>query len=477
VWRFVTEARKARGARVVVIDPRRTRTARAADLHLPVRIGSDVPLALAMGHVILAEGLEDTAFLAAHATGLDAYRATVAEWTPERAAARVGIDAEAIRELAREFAAARPAAIKIGVNVSANAGGSALVQAVAALTVLAGHWALPGGGLHAEAGPRLDLNRAAGTHLAGTHLAGGETRRLAMGALGETLTDPGLDPPIRALFVWGTNPAVVLPDAERVRRGLAREDLFTVVVEHFLTDTALYADYVLPSTTQLEHFDVVGSWGHHYVSVNLPAVEPRGESRSHAWIARELSRRLGLPEFSDEEIVREILPPGLSLEELMERGWWKYAREKRLGLVRLDFAVVLPAEPPAEWPLTLISPKSHHTLNSSFMNMERHRRSEGRPTLQIHPDDAAARGIAEGDRVRIANERGEIAAWAAVTDELHPGLVALPGRWWFDPDGRSAVVNVLTPSRFGGEQRTPLYNECFVEVTAGGSGSPPSPRP
>jgi anaerobic selenocysteine-containing dehydrogenase len=460
IWRFIAEARKRRGARVVVIDPRRTRTARQADLHLPIRVGGDVALALAMGHVILGEGLEDRAFLAEHATGLDAYRETVAAWTPERAETVCGLGADTIRSLAREFATARPAAVKLGVNVGANSGGSTLVQAVSALTMLPGHWRLEGGGLHAETGPRLDLKRAAGTHLAAS-----ETRGLPMGKLGGSLTDPGLDPPVKALVVWGTNPAVVLPDATRVRRGLAREDLFTVVVEHFLTDTATYADFVLPSTTQLEHFDVVGSWGHHYVSVNLPAVEPRGESRNHGWIGRELGRRLGLSVDEDEAIVREILPEGLTLEALKESGWWKDTQVKRLGRVRLDFEVVLPPGPSATWPLTLLSPKSHYTLNSTFVNMDRHRRAEGRPTLEIHPDDAHGRGIGDGARVRVFNEQGEIRAWASVTDDVRPGLLSLPGRWWFERDGGPpAVANVLTPHRFAGQAQTPVYNECFVEV-------------
>ncbi|MBW3661038.1 MAG: hypothetical protein KY397_05320, partial [Gemmatimonadetes bacterium] len=212
-------------------------------------------------------------------------------------------------------------------------------------------------------------------------------------------------------------------------------------------------------------FDVVGSWGHHYVSVNLPAIEPRGESRNHGWIGRQLARRLDLPVYEDEEILAEILPEGVTLEELKEKGWWKDVREKRLGTVRLDFDVTLPAEAPEAWPLTLISPKSHHTLNSTFMNMDRHRRAEGRPTLEIHPGDAKPRAIADGAAVRIFNERGQIRGWASVTQDVHPGLVSLPGRWWFDGEnGGSAVVNVLTPHRFAGERQTPVYNECFVEV-------------
>jgi anaerobic selenocysteine-containing dehydrogenase len=459
IWRFVTEARKRKGAKVVVLDPRRTRTAEQADLHVAVRPGGDAPLALAMGNVILTEGLEDAAYLAEHASGLEAYRATVAAWTPERAAGRAGIPAETIRELAREFARARPAAIKTGVNVGAHTGGATFIQSVAALTVLCGHWSLPGGGLHAATGPRLDQARVAGPELAPR-----DTRELPMGRLGETLTDPALDPPIRALFVWGSNPAVVLPDSHRVRRGLAREDLFTVVAEHFLTDTARYADLVLPSTTQLEHFDIAGSWGHHYVSINEPAIEPLGQSRSHAWIARELGDRLGIPRFEDEDLVRSVLPPGVTLEEVRERGWKKDVQPKVVGRVRLDFEVTLPPEPPAEWPLTMISPKSHHSLNSSFINQERHRRAEGRPTLEMHPADAGPRGIADGAPVRIFNPQGEIRAWLAVTDSVRPGLVALPGRWWFEGPAAGAVANVLTPSRYGGVRQTPAYNECFVEV-------------
>ena len=461
IWRFVAEARRRRGAQVVVLDPRRTRSAEQADLHVPVRPGGDAALALAMGHVILSEGLEDATYLAAHADGLDAYRATAAEWTPERAEPLAGLPADTIRELARAFARARPAAIKTGVNVGAHTGGATFIQAVAALTVLCGHWALKGGGLHAATGPRLDM-----AAVEGLGLAPRETRQLPMGRLGETLTDPALDPPIRALCVWGSNPAVVLPDSARVLRGLAREDLFTVVVEHFLTDTARYADFVLPSTTQLEHFDVSGAWGHHYVAVNDPAIAPLGESRSHSWIARELGRRLGVPPFDDEELARAALPPGISLEDLRERGWKKDVQPKSVGRVRLDFAVTLPPDPTAEWPLALISPKSHHSLNSSFINQERQRRAEGRPTLEMHPADATPRAIDDGAPVRVFNAQGEIRAWLAVTDTVRPGLVALPGRWWHEGPGAGAVVNLLTPSRYGGVRQTPAYNECFVEVAA-----------
>ncbi len=466
IWHFIQEARKRHGARVVVIDPRRTRSARAADEWLPIRIGSDVALALALGRTILEEGLEDSTFLAERAEGLEAYRRAAEPWTPERAAETCGIPAGRIRELARELAAARPAAIKTGVNFGAHSAGRETIRSVAALGVLCGHWGLPGGGVFAQSGPATNGRRASGIDRASP-----PGRPLHIGRLGETLTDAGLDPPVRGLMVWGTNPVVVLPDAERVRRGLLREDLFTVVLEHFPTDTARLADLVLPSTTQLEHFDVHGSWGHHYVTLNRPAIEPRGESRNHGWVARELARRLGLPEDSDEAIARDYLPDSVTLEELAERHWIKVERGRAApDGVRLDFEPRLPPGPTGSFPLTLISPKSHHTLNSSFMNQARQRAAEGRPTLEMSPADAGTRGLVDQAPVRVFNELGELHAWLRVTDDLVPGLVSLPGRWWREQMAAGVTNNVLVPGRFSGESGQPAYNECFVEVAPAATG-------
>lgn len=464
IWHFIQQARRVNGARVIAIDPRPTRSTAQADSHLPIRVNSDIYLALALGHVILAEGLEDRDFLAEHSTGLEAYRTSVAQWTPERAEAHTGIAAETTRELARAFAAARPASIKLGVNLAANSAGAEMAEAIAALSVLCGHWRLPGGGLHAESHPGHNSAKAAGVHLAHPGV-----RTLSIGRFGETLTDPRLDPPVKAVMIWGTNPVLVQPDAGLVRQGLLREDLFTVVLEHFMTDTARLADIVLPSTTQLEHFDVHGSWGHHYMSVNLPAVPPVGESRDHGWVARELASRLGLPDLIIDELIHDFLPAGVSLDDLKEKGWIKVDRPRVMPRAKLDFPVKLPAQPTAEHPLVLISPKSHYSLNSSFMNQPRHRQNEGEPTAELSAGDAAARGLVDGALARIFNAQGELSARVSIRAQMQPGVVCLPGRRWQDQMNGGDTVNVLTPARTTEKGGQPTYNECFVEVAAAGS--------
>jgi anaerobic selenocysteine-containing dehydrogenase len=300
--------------------------------------------------------------------------------------------------------------------------------------------------------------------------AGTSPRVLDMARLGETLTD--LDPPIKGLMVWGTNPAVVQPDAGRVRRGLAREDLFTVVVEHFLTDTARYADVVLPSTTQLEHFDVLGAWGHQYITVNQPAIAPLGEAKSHGEIMRLLAPRLGLDHpamrESDEAIAASALPPAVNLATLKEAGWVKMTRPApHLDGAGLRLAprggVALPSGPPGSGMLRLMTPKAHFFLNSSFANQPRQRRAQGQPMLDMTPEDAAARGLRNGDAVRLRNARGEIRATLRVSDAVVAGAVCLPGKWWSVPEGHGAVSNLLSPSAWspGGQ---PAFNDIFVEV-------------
>jgi anaerobic selenocysteine-containing dehydrogenase len=290
-----------------------------------------------------------------------------------------------------------------------------------------------------------------------------------MARLGETLTDPALAPPVKGLMVWGTNPAVVQADAGRLRQGLARDDLFTVVLEHFLTDTARYADVVLPSTTQLEHFDILGAWGHHYITVNLPAVAPLGEAKSHGEVMRLLARRMGLDHpamrESDEEIAASALPPGLDLETLKRAGWVKMDKAPP----RLDGAGLRLAGrggvpvPPAEGMLRLLTPKAHFFLNSSFANQPRQRRAEGRPTLDMAPADAALRGLRDGEAVRLRNAQGAVPATLRVSDAVLPGVVSLPGKWWSPPEEEGAVANLLSPSAWspGGQ---PAYNDIFVEV-------------
>jgi anaerobic selenocysteine-containing dehydrogenase len=291
-----------------------------------------------------------------------------------------------------------------------------------------------------------------------------------MTRLGGTLTQFSLDPPVKGLMIWGTNPAVIQPDAGRVRRGLAREDLFTVVIEHFLTDTARYADVVLPSTTQLEHFDVLGAWGHQYVTVNEPAIAPLGESRSHGEIMRTLARTMGLghPALceSDEEIAASALPAGLDIATLKQSGWVKIDKPRPqlegTGL-RLARGVPLPLRRPDGGMLQLPTPKAHYFLNSSFVNQPRQRRAQGGPTLDMDPADAAQRGLADGQSVRLRNAQGTISATLRITDVVALGVVALPGKWWSLPEEDNAVANLLSSSAWspGGQ---PAFNDTFVEV-------------
>lgn len=472
-WHFIDQARKRHGARVVAIDPIRTRTAKVCDEHVSLRPGTDAVLAAGLAHVMFAEGLADLDFAASVATDVEAYRESVALWTPDRVAAATDVPAEVVVRLAREFAAARPAVIRCGVAPQQTVGGESVVRALSALAILGGHWQRPGGGLFIETGPAMDERAATRPDLLPR-----QTRSLDIARIGEHLTSPTLDPPIRALVVWNMNPAVTQPDSPTVRRGLAREALFTVVLEQFMTDTARFADVVLPSTTQLEHFDIVGSWGHHYITLNEPAVAPLGEALPHGEIARRLAGRLGLTDpalfESDEEIAASALPDGVTLDSLRERGFVKIS-PPRPGFptpVRLTGAVEAPARPP-QGRLQLLTPKSHFFLNSTFGNMPRQRQAMGRPTLEMHPADAAARGLADGDAVDVRNDQAEVRAWVRLSDAIHPGVVALFGKWWGAPPETAAVANLLTPGVWAPHGQ-PAYNDVFVEIVPADEGRPPT---
>ena len=467
-WHLVKEARRRHGARVVCIDPRRSRTAEQCDEHIAIRPGSDAVLAAGLAQVMLAEGLADLDYAHDAAADLDAYRAQVEPWTPERVAAACGIEAETVVRLAREFAAAKPAVLRAGVAPQQTVRGEAFVRSLSALAILGGHWRLPGGGLFVFDAPVFDEFAAARADL-----TPGEPRSLDLSALGPVLTDGDLDPPVKGLMVWCMNPAVIQVDVGRVRRGLARDDLFTVVLEHFMTDTARYADIILPATTQLEHFDVLGAWGHHYITVNNPAMAPLGEAKSHGEVMRLLAPRLGLdgPAYgeSDEQIAALALPPGLTLAALKAEGWRKVSPPRpdpAAGAARLRLTSD-ELEPIASDTLRLLTPKSHYFLNSSFANMPRQREAQGAPALEMNPADAAARGLADGQSVVLANQRGEIQATLAVGDAICPGAVALAGKWWSEPAETAALANLLTPSSWspGGQ---PAYNDTFVEVEAAG---------
>lgn len=474
-WHFIEEARRRHGARIVCIDPIRTRTAQRCDQHVAIRPGTDRFLAAGMARVLLEEELPDLELASAVASDLEALRDEVRPWTAERVGEACGIPAAVVLQLAREFGAARPAVIRSGIGVQQSAHGESLMRGLSALAILGGHWKRPGGGLFVETYPVLHEQRAECPGLAPA-----TQRSLDLARLGASLTDATLRPRVMGLTVWCANPVTAQPDTGVLLRGLARDDLFTVVIEHFLSDTARWADIVLPSTTQLEHFDVQGAWGHHYISVNNPAVRPLGESKTHGEIMRLLAERLELPQLqlqeSDEQIAASALPDGLTLEELKAEGWRKQSPPgldlDAMGPLRLGGFVDEDPAPAPPGMLQLLTPKAHYFMNSSFANMPRHRRAMGRPTLEMHPRDAAAGALADGDRVELENERATVRAWVRVSDAVRPGVVSLTGKWWSVPEEAGAVGNLLTPSSYtpGGQ---PTYNDTFVSVRAAPDPLPP----
>ncbi|MCB1897899.1 molybdopterin-containing oxidoreductase family protein [Cognatazoarcus halotolerans] len=502
-WRYMQEA-KRRGARLVVIDPWRSETALKADLHLAPMPGTDAALALAMMQVLIDEDLLDHDYIASHTLGFDALAERVREWTPEAAAMHTGLPAEVIRQLARDYGKAAPSAIRLNYGLNRCAGGAAAVRAIACLPALTGAWRHAAGGalLSTSGSFPVDVRALERPDLY-PDAAARPPRTVNMSQIGEALLGAD-DPPIRAIYVYNSNPLAVAPDSNRVRAGFMREDLFCVVHEQFQTDTADYADILLPATSQLEHRDVHKAYGHLNVVDNQPAITPLGEARPNSEVFRQLAQRLGFSEpalfESDDEIAaaafkqRDMRALGLS-GTLAEQGWARlnlprpYAPFARGGFFtpsgRCEFfsqaladqgidplpRYVPPHESPlsnpelaTRYPLAIISPPARNFLNTSFANMPRFLAQEGRPTLAIHPDDAAARGIAEGDRLRIFNDRGAFHAHAVLTDGARPGLVVAPSIWWQKLSGDGENANAVTSSRLTDMGGGPVFYDCLVEV-------------
>jgi anaerobic selenocysteine-containing dehydrogenase len=504
LWPFVQRARKA-GAEVVVIDPVRTRTAQAADRHVRPMPGTDAALALGMMHVIVADGLHDADWVERHTVGFDALRERLAEYPPDRAAALTGLPEEEIVDLARRYATTRPAAIRTLVGMEHRRHGAMAFRAIACLPALVGAWRDRGGGLVAMTGARLrtalPLDR-----LAMAELEDPEVRSVNMLELGRALTDPALDPPIRALVVYNSNPAAIAPNQNLVLEGLAREDLFTVVHEHFMTDTARHADIVLPATTQVEQLDLMYSWGTLYLSLNQPAIAPLGEAVSNTELFRRLATAMGMeaPELheSDEQIIRSALESdhpwvaGVTYEQLLEDGWaklripadWRPHAEgdfstpsgrcelfsERLAAEGLD---PLPSYEPApesaagdpalaaRFPLALIAGKGAlHFLNSSYSGVARHLAAEREPLLDLSDEDAAARGIADGQLVRAFNDRGTVELRARVGDRVRPGVVSMPSGWWASRSRGGQSANALTRDGVAPWGRGGDFHDTLVEV-------------
>jgi anaerobic selenocysteine-containing dehydrogenase len=484
LWKLLLGARKA-GARLVVVDPFRSRTARVADEHLRPLPGTDAALALGMMRAVVDAGLQDEDWCRAHTEGYDELVERLEEWPPERAAEVTGVDAETIGRVGREFAQTQPALLRLGVGAQRHAGAPAAYRTIACLPALVGAWRREGGGCSYI--PTATAGAVSSADLRRVDLRPGPVRTVNMSQLGSALTD-GLDPPIAALACWCSNPAQVAPDQTRVLAGLRREDLFTVVLEQFMTDTAAHADVVLPATTQLEHLDVLFSWGHHYFTYNEPAIEPLGEAKPNTEIFRLLAARLGLddPSFSetDEEMLASLLegdPAGVSLAELRAKGFAKVDAGQTPaphaeggfqlpgGRMRLHAAYEPPSEVTDEelaerFPLAMVSPKTHLFLNSTFANQARQHGAQPEPYVVVSPEDAGSREVADGDDVRVFNDRGAFRCRAQVSDDARPGVLVAPMGWW-SADYRDGVSGQATTSQVLTEEgAAPTFNDNRVEV-------------
>lgn len=514
MWAFMHEARKA-GARILTIDPYKCKTAERSDEWVPLRPGTDAALALGMMHVIWRDGLQDDDYLHRYCLGADLLRERVLKEYPlDRVAGITGMLAADIERIAREYATVKPSFIRINYGLQRHYGGGMAVRTITCLPAIVGAWRDVGGGAMLSTSKLYPLNGAA---LERPDLIPPGTRTINMVQLAEALHGELPAPAVRALYVYNANPAAVCPDQQRVLQGLLREDLFTVVHEQFPTDTVDYADIVLPATTQLEHFDIHGSYGHTYVQVNNPAIAPLGEAKSNNDVFRLLARRLGfephLFEIRDEELAREALVPrggpngfpaagaldGITLERLQTEG------PLRLNLPR-DYAPFAaggfgtpsrkcelyspalaaqgldplptytpPAEDPqtrpdlaARFPLQMLSPPAPSFLNSTFVNVDSLRKAAGEPALEIHPADAAPRGIRNGDWLRVFNDRGQFHARARVGETVKQGTVVAPSVWWnkYSPD--RANCNSTTSTRLTDFGAGATFFDNMVQVTTAG---------
>lgn len=493
-WRLAQEA-KRRGAKLVCIDPRRSETAEKCHEHIALRPGTDAALALAVMHELIVNDWLDHDYIARHTLGWEALRERAMRWTPERAAEICGIDAARIRSLARDYGTTKPASIRLNYGMQRVHGGGNAVRAVACLPALVGAWRDRAGGVLLSSSGHFPVDKAA---LQRPDLLRRRTpRTINMVTIGNDLLrdgSPAFGPKIEALVVYNSNPVAVAPESAKVVAGFAREDLFTVVLEHFRTDTADYADYILPATTQLEHWDIHSAYGHTDVLLNRPAIAPLGEARPNTQVFRDLARRMGFAEpcFEEDDASLCATAYGTKVDfgELMEKGFatlhlpdapfaeggfptpsgqceFFSERVAKLGLDGLPDHVGNYEAPGSSqrYPLAMISPPHRNFLNSTFVNVSSLRASEGEPVLEIHAGDAAARGIVSGSTVRVFNDRGEYLCKAEVTERARPGVVNGLGVWWRKFGLAGTNVNQLTSQNLTDMGRGPVFYDCLVEVS------------
>jgi anaerobic selenocysteine-containing dehydrogenase len=521
LWPFIVEARR-KGAKLVVIDPYRTRTAACADWYLPINPGTDAALALAMMHVIIGAGLHDADYVAKYTLGFDQLREKVKAYPPERVAQWTGISAEDIRKLAREYATTRPAVIRVNYGVQRSEGGGMATRAIAMLPCVTGSLKEVGGGIHLSTSGAFDLNKQALRRPDLRPPGLNPPRVVNMVELGNALNTLS-DPPLKALFVYNSNPAAVCPNHNEVVRGLKRPDLFTVVHEQFFTDTTDYADIVLPATTFFEHKDLQTAYGHYYLQVSDQAIEPLGECRSNVDLFRTLAARMGFNDECFSESIDEMIDGALASKNPWLRGITR-ERLQREGQIRMNFGGEGPVAihdpgnqqgstadsanfflpfahgnfrtpsgkaelyseamkaqgldpvaeftPPSEsrngtakatFPLELLARKADNFLNSTFCNVPSVQEMEDGNLLEMHSADARARGIVDGARVRVYNQRGEIFLKARVDGAVQPGVVSARLNWAkLNPEFRN--INVLTSEKLSDLGNSATFYSVLVEV-------------
>jgi len=498
LWSRVQEA-KRRGAKVVAIDPYRSLSAEKCTQHVALLPGTDGALALALMHVLVAEGLLDRDYIARYTLGFEALAERVQQYTPQWAADVCGLAVGEIVQLARDYGTAKPAAIRLNYGMQRHAGGGIAARTIACLPALTGAWREAAGGIVLTTADFYGFDHAA---LERPDLLGGRRPRVVNHAqVGEALT--AAQPAVKAVIVYNNNPVAVCPDSEKVLAGFRREDLYCVVMDSFMTDTADYADLVLPATTQLEHTDVHKSYGHLYAVANNPAIAPVGESLPNSEVFRRLAARMGFAEpcfrDSDEDICRTALASsaprmrGIDWEAMKRAGWQRLdvparfapfaaggfptpsgrcefysAALEQQGLDPLPFYNP-PAEGAAPGELQFVSPPARNFLNSSFAHLKRFRDLEGEPRLEMHAADAAARGIRDGEMVRVFNARGTLRLRVRINDRPRPGVVVAPSVWWKKHAPDRGNANNLTAQRTADLGGGATFYDCRVQVERAGA--------
>lgn len=494
LWPFILEARK-QGAKLVVIDPIKTRTAAQADWHIQIRPGTDELLALAMMHVLVDEGLCDEDYIAQHTHGFSQLAEHVRSFSPASVAETTGLAAEDIIRLAREYAAGKPSAIRVLIGMSFHQQGARNYSTIACLPALVGAWKDLGGGLLGVTGHFMEAIWESRFNQLNQERE--DVRLINMVKLGEVLTDTSLSPAIKSLIVYNSNPFITTPNQNLIREGLERKDLFTVVIEQFMTDTARYADYIFPATTQVEHTDLMWSWGHTYLALNKPAIKPLGEAKSNTDFFRLLAKKMIFDDAclqdSDEEMIRQALDvdhpllEGVTFDRLSREAWvalnlpqgyrpferGNYPTES--GRCELyinsmqdqDLIRVINGksdEKDQHYPLNLLTPKStHFFLNSSYANCEHRLKKLKQQVLLMHSRDAAERGIKDDDKVKVHNQYGVVEASVKVGEEVPVGTAALSAGWWASL-AENGTANSLTGDGLSDKGGGSAMYDARVEV-------------